>query len=154
VRPAVSRDRCGAKPERCPLNECRKDRQNTLMKTFFFKFGLCGGCSACLYCSNLQAGDNVQRRQSILKPSQPCDLVVKPLAELHNVISAYWLPADRESLLPTSDAPTRRGIFGTLSADTLASKADGKDVIKFHGSAVIRSSRRQHHRKWDILQPC
>ena len=84
------------------------------------------------YCSKLSATANVQRRQSILKPSQPCDLVVKPLAELHNGISAYRLPADRETLLPASDAPTCRRVFGTFGTHTLASEADGKDVVKFH----------------------
>jgi hypothetical protein len=74
----------------------------------------------------------VQRRQSILKASQPCDLVVEPLAELHNFVNAYRLPADWKPLLPTSNAPARRRIVGTLSTDTLASEADGKDVVKFH----------------------
>ena len=78
--------------------------------------------------------------QSILKASQPRDLVVKPLAQLHNFISAYRLPADRDPLLPTSDAPTCRRILRTFSTYTLASKANRKNVVKFHRSILVRVS--------------
>ena len=102
--------------------------------------GLCGGCSADFYCSSLEAAANVQSRQSILKASQPRDLVVKPLTQLHNFSSAYRLPADRKPLLPASNAPACRRIVRTFSTHTLASEADGKDVVKFHNSVTVSVS--------------